>query len=91
VSVIRPWRTIAPINAEWRGLSGVARLPTDIGAGVQIVPMPDWVKTPEIMKDVSWYQRTVIFERAEFALQVDYEAASLGDPDTSWTGSEPRA
>jgi hypothetical protein len=53
--------------------------------------MPDWVKTPEIMKDLSWYQRTVIFERAEFALQVDYEAASLGDPDTSWTGSEPRA
>jgi len=84
--VTRPWCTIAPLTADRRGLNFDLAEPFDLGNRVALSPRPDWLTRESITKNLGWVQREVLIGQARYALRVDYEAASLGDPDPSWKG-----
>ena len=82
----RPWCTIAPLTADWLGLDFGLSEPFDLGNGVALSPRPDWLASVSITKNLGWLQREVVLGQTRYALRVDYDAASLGDPDPSWEG-----
>ncbi len=79
------WATVAPINSAWRGPTFDVTGPIDIGWGVHLVPPPDWVRQPNATRLMSWIEREVYIGQATFALSIDYDAESLGEPDPQST------
>ena len=75
------WATIAPINSAWRGPTFDVTAALDIGWGVRVIVVPEWLKQPNITRLMSWTERTAYIGEATFALSVEYDAESLGEPD----------
>ena len=78
------WCTIAPIVSVWRGPSFHFAEPVDVGCGVRLIRAPDWLRDDDITRLMSSVGRAYV-EQARFALSIDYEADSHGDPDPAWT------
>jgi len=79
------WVTTAPINSAWRGPTFDVTAPVDLGWGVRLIVLPDWLKQPSITGLMSWTERTAYIGEATFALSVEYDADSLGEPDPQAT------
>src|SRR5436190_22299728 len=79
------WATFAPLNSVWKGLSFQLVDPIDVGCGVHLTRVPPWLRDEGITRLMSFPQREIYVGQADFALSLDYEADSLGDPDTAWT------
>jgi hypothetical protein len=75
------WATVAPVNPEWRGPTFDVAEEIDIGWGVHLVPLPAWLKQQNITRYMSWVERERYINEGKFALSVEYEAESLGEPD----------
>jgi hypothetical protein len=75
------WATVAPVNPEWRGPTFDVAGGIDIGWGVHLVPLPEWVKQESITRWMSWVERERFIGEARFALSIEYDAESLGEPD----------
>jgi hypothetical protein len=84
------WCTIVPINPIYRDESNSITEPIDLENGVTLTKMPDWFKRFKDDEDLGYYHRNII-EKAEFVLISKYEANSLGDPDPTWHGDEPKS
>jgi len=80
------WVTIAPINGEWTGPNFEATEPIEIGWGVSLIPLPEWLKQEKITRYMSLIERNVSVGQAKFALVTEYAADGLGDPDPDSTG-----
>jgi hypothetical protein len=83
------WVTIAPVNSEWRGPTFEVREAMDIGWGAHLILLPSWLRQPSITRYMSWVQRERYIGEAKFALAIEYDAASLGDPDPLSTTRPP--
>jgi hypothetical protein len=64
-------------------------LPVELGAGIRIDSVPEWVKTDEALRLLSWTEREAIRD-AQIAFAADYDAEALGSPDSDWKGKQPR-
>ena len=62
---------------------------TNLGCGLQLERIPDWVKEDEALSLLSWRDREQIRD-AEWSIATEYEADALGSPDPEWKGKEPR-
>jgi hypothetical protein len=58
---------------------------------VRIESLPDWVRSEEAVKHLHVNHRTEIQRRIPYGFRLDYEAASLGDPDPDYLGDEQRS
>ncbi len=84
------WQTVVVINPEYYDEDGALASPIDFGGGIQLGALPDWVRSVGITKDMSCYQRERVIKDGKLAFTAKYEAESLGDPDPTWRGEEPR-
>ena len=84
------WCSVAPINEKYFDEHRLFQQPVEMGHGVRIGPMPEWVQEDDFLRYLSVSQRQHL-EMAEFAMTVEYEASSLGDPDPEWGDSEPKS
>ena len=78
------WCTIAPILPDWRGIAFELADSVDLGAGVRLIRAPDWLRDNTVTKWLSSKEREH-FDRARFALSINYDAEALGEPDPQWT------
>lgn len=83
------WCTIAPFH--YQDVEGHLDLPFDLGNGVVLRPVPDWLKDDRITKNLSYSHREWLVRDIQYAFAVEYEASSLGDPDPDWKGHKPRS
>jgi hypothetical protein len=79
------WHTVTPIH----NLDVSIGSPVDFGSGLQFAPLPDWIAKDSMVERLSATERQSIQE-VRHAFVSEYEAASLGDPDPAWKGSEPK-
>jgi hypothetical protein len=66
------------------------KLPVDLSSGLRLERIPDWVKTDDALKLLSWKDREQI-RASSLAIVSEYESSALGDPDPTWTGKSPRS
>jgi hypothetical protein len=52
--------------------------------------MPDWVKKDSLLEHLSYQDRQGIAQ-AQHALVAEYDATSIGEPDPTWAGKEPKS
>ncbi|NQT82692.1 hypothetical protein HQ563_06690 [bacterium] len=78
------WSTIAPLFYRWRDLE----VPFDLGCGVLVGAVPEWVKGKDVVSALSSDVREYLKDDVRYALAVQYEADCLGQPDPSWKGTE---
>ena len=76
------WATVAPMNSEWRGPTFDVTASVDIGWGVRLVPLPPWLRHQNITRWMSWVERERYVGQGGVALSIEYDAESLGEPDT---------
>ena len=84
-----PWITVAPIYRYWPGADFQITTPIDLGNGVFLTPIPDWVKGPEMTPYLHESERQEHVQNAPLAFTTAYEAASLGDPDPRVLAQQP--
>ena len=84
------WLTCAPVMDYW-DKSGSIRQSLEFANGVKLESLPDWVKTEKALKFIGWSRRQSISKFALIGFTIQYEAGSLGDPDTDWKGTKPRS
>lgn len=65
-------------------------LPMSLGAGIRLESVPDWVKTDEALRLLSWTEREAIRD-AQLAFATEYDAQALGSPDPEWKGEKARS
>ena len=89
-----PWCSVAPVSPSYEQSGESLEGDVDLGNGVLMGPMPDWVRTAEVWEYFGLWQRKWAIE-ADLALRVEYEADSLSEPDPTpdpyWTGDLPRS
>ncbi len=61
----------------------------DLGAGMRVEKIPDWVTSDEALQHHSRNDRTNI-KKAGLVFCKRYEAEALGSPDPEWHGTNPR-
>lgn len=84
------WHTVVVINPEYYDEGNCLTSPINFGESIRITQIPDWVRSSEMTKDMNCYQRDRVIGDGKLAFVAEYEAESLGDPDPSWKGDEPR-
>ncbi len=84
------WCTVAALGF-FRKLGQEVALPFQLGNGVRLTGMHGWMKDDEITKYLSQPVRDELRDHTRYVLAVDYEAASLGDPEPDWEGEQPRS
>lgn len=70
--------------------NGVLNLPLDIGSGVKIEAVPEWINTGDYLDNFSPSERDEI-SCAKFAFSTSYAAEAIGSRDLEWKGQEPRS
>lgn len=69
---------------------GVLNLPLDIGSGVKIEAVPEWINTGDHLDNFSFSERDEI-SCAQVAFSTSYAAEAIGSCDLEWKGQEPRS
>jgi len=69
--------TVAPITYEYKDPNGVLSEPFELGDGVVITRVPEWLKSEEVMRDLGWPVKAAL-EKAKHAFLKEYEADGLG-------------
>lgn len=62
---------------------------TDLGCGLVLERLPDWIKDDESLRLLSWTDREHIRD-ASWCISTTYAANALGSPDPHWKGKKPR-
>jgi hypothetical protein len=83
------WCTVAPLHA-W-DIDVHLDEPVHLGRGVTLSHVPDWLTEERIIRHLSDYHREQLIHNIRFVLMLEYDADSLGDPDTEWQGQKPRS
>src|SRR5216684_2508439 len=78
--------TVVPLH----NLSLPAGTRAEFGDGFVLQDVPKWLKDEPILNDLSRPDRQSTLD-AKQALVAEYEAPSIGHPDPSWQGKEPKA
>jgi len=82
------WHSSAPLR--YCNLDRV-NLPVDMGQGVLLRNLPDWIKNESIIDVLSYHHRQHLTKKIQVELSVDYESNALGDPDPEWEGEKQRS
>lgn len=85
-----PWQSWAPIF-NWQHLPDIPKNGINFAKGVRLEKLPKWVRSEEAIKDLHGSQRSEIRNYVKYGFRLDYDAASLGDPDPDYKGEEPRS
>jgi len=83
------WSTIAP--AQCSLASGITVSDLDMGSGVHLVAIPEWVREARYVQDLSRVARDEVVHSDSHAFYTEYEADGLEHPDEDWRGPEPRS
>jgi len=75
-----PWQSWAPIF-QWQHLPDIPKDGIIFAKGVRLEILPEWVRSEEATKHLHASQRSEIKKYIKYGFRLDYEAASLGDPD----------
>ncbi len=70
--------------------NGVLSLPLNIGSGVKIEAVPEWIRTGDHLDNFSFSERDEI-SCAQVAFSTSYTAEAIGNLDLEWKGQEPRS
>jgi hypothetical protein len=84
------WQSWSPIF-NWGCLYDIPKDGIDFAEGMRIEILPDWVRSEEAVRHLHVSHRTKILRYVVYGFKLDYEAASLGDPDPDYLGDEPRS
>jgi hypothetical protein len=84
------WCAIAAVTNYWDKSKQLTK-PVQFANGVTFGPMQDWAKSKEALEWLSWPKRKRVLNFTHFCFSIEYQAASLGDPDPDWEGPEPRS
>jgi hypothetical protein len=58
--------------------------------GFVLCDLPEWLREDRMLDNLSLHDKTSILQTKN-ALVAEYEAASIGERDPAWTGTEPRS
>jgi len=83
------WQSWAPIF-NWEHLPEVPKEGIDFANGVRLEVLPEWVRSEEAIRHLHASHHTEI-HRVVYGFRLDYEAASLSEPDPDYKGEEPRS
>ena len=83
------WCTIAPIL--YSDIEKKIALPFELGNGVHLIPLPDWLKEDTMTEYLNYNKRDQLINYANYAIEVTYDANSYGEPDPDWKGKDPRS
>ena len=84
------WSTIVPVSPGYYDPPHLFATGIQFGHGLTLGSVPEWVKGKQITRDLSVRQREYAVGEATGAFVATYDADSLGDPDPTWKGDEPR-
>jgi hypothetical protein len=68
----------------------VLAAPTSLAPGVRLEPVPEWVKSDEVLKNLALNDRKAV-RKSQVAFTSEYIADALGSPDPDWASSHPRS
>lgn len=81
------WCTAAPLH-YYPSDNGLV---VNLSHGVVLRSVPDWLKVKPVMDRLDTDQRDDLVNEIRYVLIAEYQADSLGDPDTDWHGKKPRS
>ena len=82
------WQSWAPIF-NWEHLPDIPKDGIDFAECVRLELLPEWVQSEQATKHLHASQRSEIKHDLNYGFRLDYEAASLGEPDPDYRVKSP--
>jgi hypothetical protein len=84
------WISLAPIVEWYKGQFIASGNKFDLGHGVSIQQAPAWLSDEQMKQDLGFNQKEIL-QAAKYCFVVEYEANSLGDPESAGGGQSIRS
>lgn len=84
------WSAIAPLQYRW-DLPDHVKLPYQLADRVLLTEPPPWIKSEEVLGDLSLASRDMLRYYARYCISIDYDSGVGGTPDPNWKGRQSRS